>query len=156
MDRILGLLVLIVICTLGASRAPFAAARPAAPSQSAEAIVARYYQILNVGLQSGDFSAMASVYAPDAILSRSTPQGDTATLHGLGAIIGYYHRVYLSAPGTRFIRDTWYSLSPTIVLNYEHVINGGQRLSPRCSHLFVLRNDKIQRLFWVVYFAGAR
>jgi hypothetical protein len=156
MHRRIVLLMLIVFCAVCSSPAPRAAAGPATGSQSAEALVALYYRILNAGMRSGDFSPMASVYAPDATLTHSTPEGETSTFHGLNAIIAYYHRTYLSNPGIQFIRDTWYGLSPTIVLNYEHVSPPGFRLPTRCSHLFVLQNGKIQHLFWVVYFAGAR
>jgi hypothetical protein len=150
------LLMSLVLCVVCASQAPRATARPAAAPRSAEALVSLYYQILNAGMRSGDFSTMAAVYAPDAILVHSTPQGATATFQGLPAIIAYYHRTYLSIPGTQFTRDKWYGLSPTIVLNYEHTTGTALRLPARCSHLFVLRNDRIHQVFWVTYFAGVR
>jgi hypothetical protein len=99
---------------------------------------------------------MDSVYAPDATLYRSTPQGETIVLHGLSSIIAFYQRTYRAIPGYQWVRDTWYYLSPTIVLNYEHTIGGAQRLPSRCSHLFVLQNGRIHQLFWVVYFPGKR
>jgi hypothetical protein len=154
--RRIGLLMVLVVGMLSSCQATQAAPRLRAGPQPAEVLVARYYQILNAGMRSGDFSAMASVYAPDATLHHSTPQGQTSTFHGLNAIIAYYHRTYLSTPGIQFVRDTWYDLSPTIALNYEHTINSGQRVPARCSHLFVLQFGKIHQLFWVVYFAGAR
>jgi hypothetical protein len=132
------------------------AAGPASDQQGALAVVATYYQILNAGLRNGNFSAMASVYAPDAMLSRSLPSGDTIVVHGLNQIISYYHQGYLSFPGNQFVRDAWYQLSPNIVLNYEHTVNPAQRQGARCSHLFVLQNGKIKQLFWVAYFAGSR
>jgi hypothetical protein len=146
----------IVLCLVCTGQTEQALARSATASNDAEALVVRYYQILNAGLRNGDFSAMAAVYAPDATLSHSTPQGVTSEFHGLNAIIAYYHRTYLSIPGVQFIRDDWYQLSPTIVLNYEHTAKGAFQKPARCSHLFVMRNGKIHQLFWVVYFAGAR
>jgi len=132
------------------------AAQPLLDQQGTSAVVATYYQILNAGLKSGDFSAMASVYAPDATLARSTPLGETITLHGLKAIIAYYHQTSLAMPAIQFVRDTWYQLSPTILLNYEHTVGGVLRVGARCSHLFVLENGRIKQLFWVAYFGGKR
>jgi hypothetical protein len=154
MYRRIVLLVAIALCVVCASQTPRAVARPAAATRSVEGLVSLYYQILNAGMRSGDFSAMAAVYSPDATLVHSTPQGATATFQGLPAIIAYYHRTYLSIPGIQFIRDKWYGLSPTIVLNYEHTAGTALRLPARCSHLFVLRNGKIHQVFWVTYFAG--
>lgn len=156
MCRRMVLLLSLMLCVVCAGQTSRAAAQPAAAPRSAEALVTLYYQILNAGMRSGDFSAMAAVYAPDATLTHSTPQGATTVFRGLPAIIGYYHRTYLSIPGIQFTRDTWYSLSPTIVLNYEHTTGAALRQPARCSHLFVLRNDRIHQVFWVTYFAGVR
>jgi hypothetical protein len=149
-------LVSIVLCVVCSSQVPTAAAQPRLSQQNGEALVALYYQVFNAGLRNGDFSAMASVYAPDGILSQSDPQGENSTFQGLKAIIAFYHRVYLNIPGTQFKRDKLYDLSPTILLNYEHGMGTGLRLPPRCSHLFVIRNGRLHQVFWVVYFNGAR
>jgi hypothetical protein len=114
MYRHIVLLMSIVLCVVCASQMPQAAARPGAATRNAEALVSLYYKILNAGMRSGDFSAMAAVYAPDATLTHSTPQGATSTFQGLPAIIAYYHRTYLSEPGLQFTRDKWYGLSPLV------------------------------------------
>jgi hypothetical protein len=149
-------LVSIVLCVVCSSQVRSAAAQPRSSQQSGEALVTLYYQIFNAGLRNGDFSAMASVFAPDATLSHSSAQGETSTFQGLNAIIAFYHRVYLNIPGTQFKRDKLYDLSPTILLNYEHGVGTGLRLPPRCSHLFDIRNGRLHQVFWVVYFNGAR
>ena len=132
------------------------AAHPPLNQQDTSAVVNLYYRIINAGFLSGDFSALAAVYAPDATLVRSTPQGETFALHGLQQIIPYYHRLFQGDPDVQFVRDHWYLLSPTILLNYEHITSRAFRSGARCSHLFVIQNGHIQQLFWVAYFAGMR
>jgi hypothetical protein len=53
-----------------------AAARNPSGDSGTEALVARYYQIVNASLHTGDVSALAAVFAPDATLTRSTPLGE--------------------------------------------------------------------------------
>jgi len=132
------------------------AADRATSQKSEDALVATYYQILNAGLKGGDFSVMASVFAPDATLTASTPLGSTVVVQGLSAIIAYYKNTASKFPGMQFIRDSTYDLSPTIVLNYEHAPIPSLSVPGRCSHLFVLRNSRIQELFWVAYSLARR
>src|SRR5947199_2029407 len=47
------------------------------PEPDARTVVTTYLQLFNAGMRSGDFSAMASVYAPDATLTQSNPKGVT-------------------------------------------------------------------------------
>lgn len=152
--RMMCSLMLCLACLCASPGTPGAMARPATGQQNPRALVATYYQILNAGLRSGDFSAMASVFALDATVTRSTPTGATITLHGLGPIINFYRTLYVAAPGTQFQGDVMYSLSPAIVLTYEHTRTAIPRAIARCSHLFVVENGRIKQLFWVVYYAG--
>src|SRR5438034_5565823 len=52
--------------------------QPGAPT-----VVTKYLQLFNAGMKSGDFAALASVYAPDATLTQSNPKGVTTVIHGL-------------------------------------------------------------------------
>jgi hypothetical protein len=149
-------LLLISLCLILFSAPARVTAQSASGQTSADAVVATYYQILNAGLNGADFSALASVFAPDATLTNSTTLGATIEVHGLNALIAFYRNIALRFPGMQFIRDRTYYLSPTIVLNYEHAPVPSLRVPGRCSHLFVLRNGRIEQLFWVVYSTARR
>ena len=154
---LLSVLVVLLIGGLAACGGPASAQQNTAVAQpNATSVVRTYLQLFNAGMRSGDFSAMASVYAPDATVSRSTPEGETFILRGLNSIIAYYSHLSRGAPGVQFYRDKWYDLSPSIVLNYEHATGPGYSRPTLCSHLFVLQKGKIHQLFWVAYYAGKR
>lgn len=129
-------------------------AQPRSAQQRADAVIAAYYTALNKGLKSGDFAAMAPLYASDATMLRSTPQGETVTFHGINAIMAYYRVASTKFPGFQFTQDSLINLSPTAVFVYEHASNRSLTVPTRCTHLFVLRDGKITTLYWVAYFAG--
>ncbi len=72
-----------------------------APSHalSASEVVEDYFRILNAGMRSGNFSALNTVFAPDATLTRSALDGKTTVYHGLAAITGFYNTLPAKVPG---------------------------------------------------------
>jgi ketosteroid isomerase-like protein len=132
------------------------AARAASTQPSAAEVIKSYFAILNTGMKSGDFAAMASVYAPDATLTHSTPQGLTQIFRGLNAINNYYRATHTKYPGFQFEVVTERILSPTIVYEYDVAGRTQLRDPTKCAHLFVVQNGKIETDDWVTYFAGIR
>lgn len=127
----------------------------AAQPSEADRVIATYYRMLNAGLQSGDFSAIPAVYAPNARLRHVTLQGDNALFQGLNAIRSFYQAAYKSIPGAVFKTESIRDLSPTIVMTYDLATAKGQEIG-RCAHVFVLQHDKIVSHDWINYSAGKR
>src|SRR5215469_1302859 len=127
-------------------------ARPAAAQATdtgpthAQTIVNAYLNILNSGMQSGktrgsctlsDFSALATVYAPDATVRATAgpftpggPFGPGGTygqqeFDGLAAITGFYTKlcniVVSHFAGAQWHQDVAFLLSPNVLNSYEHV-----------------------------------
>lgn len=134
---------------------PNVTAQRAAQASEADRVIATYYRMLNAGLQSGDFSAVPAVYAPNARLRHVTLQGDNALFQGLNAIRSYYQAAYKSIPGAVFKTESVRDLSPTIVMTYDRAFTKGQEIG-RCVHVFVLQHDKIVTHDWINYSAGKR
>jgi len=105
-------------------------------------------------MRSGDFSALASVYSPDATLTQSNPRGVTTVVHGLDAIMRFYQGVWTKFPGYQWTQDNMRSLDANVVLSYEHASSPPERVAGRCMHLFVLQNGKIMSLDWTTFYAG--
>ena len=129
-----------------------------APSHllSALEVVEHYFGILNAGIKSGNFSALNSVFASDATLTRSTLDGKTTVYHGLAEITGFYDTLPTKVPGFQWTTDSLHSPSTTVVLAYEHAGTPSMALPSRCAHVFVVQNGKIVSYDWVVFFAGKK
>jgi ketosteroid isomerase-like protein len=129
-----------------------------APSHllSASEVVEHYFSILNAGIKSGNFSALSSVFASDATLTRSTLDGKTTVYHGLAEITGFYDTLPTKVPGFQWTTDSLRSPSTTVVLAYEHAGTLSMALPSRCAHVFVVQNGKIVSYDWVVFFAGKK
>jgi ketosteroid isomerase-like protein len=129
-----------------------------APSHllSASEVVEHYFSILNAGIKSGNFSALNSVFASDATLTRSTLDGKTTVYHGLAEITGFYDTLPTKVPGFQWTTDSLRSPSTTVVLAYEHAGTPSMALPSRCAHVFVVQNGKIVSYDWVVFFAGQK
>jgi ketosteroid isomerase-like protein len=123
---------------------------------SASEVAEHYFRILNAGMQSHNFSALDSVFASDATLTRSTLDGKTTVYHGLADIISFYDTLPTKAPGYQWTTDSMRSLSPTVVLAYEHAGTSSMALPSRCAHVFVVQNGKIVSYEWVVFFPGKK
>ena len=129
-----------------------------APSHllSASEVVEHYFSILNAGMKSGNFSALNSVFASDANLTRSALDGKTTVYHGLAAITSFYDTLPTKVPGFQWTTDSMRGLSPTVVLAYEHAGTSSMALPSRCAHVFLVEEGKIVNYDWVVFFAGKK
>lgn len=152
---LLSLLVVWLISGLAACGVPMNAQPTTKPPQpSAPTVVTTYFQILNAGMRSGDFSALASVYAPDATLTQSNPKGVTTVVHGLAAITRFYQGVRTRVPGYQWTTESMRSLASDVVLAYEHAGSPPLRVASRCVHVFVVQNGKITSYDWTAYYPG--
>ena len=120
----------------------------------ATTVVTTYLQLFNADMRSGDFSSMSSVYAPDATLTQSNPKGVTTIVHGLTNILTFYQGVHTKFPGFQWTVETMRSLSPNVVLVYQHAGSPPLRVPGRCVHLFVVENGKIISYDWATYYPG--
>jgi ketosteroid isomerase-like protein len=129
-----------------------------APSHvlSASEVVEHSFSIVNAGMKSGNFSALKSVFASDATLTRSTLDGKTTVYHGLAAIISFYDTLPAKVPGYQWTTDSLRTLSERVVLAYEHAGTPSMTLPSRCAHVFVVEDGKIVSYDWVVFFAGLK
>jgi ketosteroid isomerase-like protein len=121
---------------------------------SATTVVTTYLQLFNAGMRSGDFSAMSSVYAPDATLTQSNPKGVTTVLHGLAAITSFYQGLKTKFAGYQWTAESMRSLAPNVVLVYQHAGSPPLRVAGRCVHVFVVQNGKITSYDWATYYPG--
>lgn len=137
--------------TLGALVTPHAPVRAAMQQPAAMQVVTTYQQALTDGMKSGDLSAVVALYAPDAIVTFSTPGGMTTVFHGRPAIAGFYRRLHQMVPGFHWAQDSTRMLGPTVVLSYEHPVTPGGQSAGHCAHLFVTQGAQIESLDWVVY-----
>jgi hypothetical protein len=139
---------------LAAVTAPPASARPPSPQSSTQEVAARYFTVLNAGMKSGDFSALASVYVPDATLRASNPKGVTTVVHGLAALTTFYRGVRAKFPGYQWTTASWHSVAPTVVIFYERAGTPAMAAPGRCAHTIVVRSGKIASIDWVTYYPG--
>ncbi|HWE61673.1 MAG TPA: nuclear transport factor 2 family protein [Chloroflexota bacterium] len=129
----------------------------AMPSQrtAAATVLSTYYGLLNVAMQTGDFSAVVTAYAPDAVLTWSSALGVTTVFKGRAAIAGYYKAVYAKFPRLHFtLVGSEHNLSPSILLRYEKAITPSMVVPARCAHLFMIQSGLIASDDWVTYFPG--
>jgi hypothetical protein len=139
-----------------------ASANPPSTTQTASGqlrasdVVEHSFSILNAGMQSGNFSALNSVVASNATLTRSSLDGKTSVYHGLATIIRFYDTLPSQVPGFQWTTDSMRTLSPTVVLNYEHAGTSSMAVPSRCAHVFVIENGKIVSYDWVVFFPGKK
>ena len=113
-----------------------------------------YTTIFNAGMKNGDFSAMASVFAPDATFTRSTPLGVTKVYHGLKAIIAALTAIQKTFAGYQWTVDSMRSLDQWVVLAYEHAGSPPLSVAGRCEHVFVVVDGKIRSYDWTTFYPG--
>jgi len=148
---LLSLLVVILISGLSACGGPTNTQPNAkSPGPIAQPVVLTYFKIFNAGMRSGDFSALAEVYSPDATLTHSAPKSATIVVHGLDAIIRFYKGIWAKWHDYQWTQESMRSLDSNVVLSYERA-GTEQLLAGRCVHLFVIQNGKIMSVYWVVY-----
>ncbi len=152
---LLSLLVVFLISGLAACGGP-AAAQPRTTSSepSALSVVTTYLQLFITGMRSGDFSSMASVYAPDATLTQSNPKGVTTVLHGLAAITSFYQGLRAKFVDYQWTVESMRSLATNVVLVYQHAGSPPLRVAGRCVHVFVVQDGKITSYDWATYYPG--
>jgi hypothetical protein len=121
---------------------------------SASTVVTTYLQLFNAGIRSGDFSAMDSVFAPDAILTQSSPRGVTMVLHGLAAFTSFYQGLKTKFAGYQWTVESMHSLAPNVVLVYQHAGSPPLLVADRCVQVFVVQNGKINSYDWATYYPG--
>ncbi len=168
-------LAVILVLTIGflvgmATQAKLASAQatqPQTPPPHAQTVVNHYLDILNVGMKSGtcDFSALATIYTPDARVTATGgpfapggPFGPGGSFgeqqaHGIAAIEGFYTKLchVVSHLGVaQWTQDAGFLLSPTVLNSYEHVSFSGQP-GGRCMHVFTISGNRIASLDWSVY-----
>jgi uncharacterized protein YdaL len=148
-------LVLLSACASAQAQTQTTTQAPSHPLSASE-VVDHYFSILNAGIKSGNFSALSSVFASGATLTRSTLDGKTTVYHGLAEITGFYDTLPTKVPGFQWTTDSLRSPSTTVVLAYEHAGTPSMALPSRCAHVFVVQDGKIVSYDWVVFFAGKK
>ena len=147
------LLIACLLLLLSSAATP-ARAQRATGRSSADLLLATYYNIVNAGMKSGNFSALDSVLTPDTKLITSSPVGKTEVYQGLRAVISWYHQSYLRIPGLYFkpfwVRD----ISPTILFTYDTAANPKHSVVGRCAHMFVIKNGKFSSHDYIVCYTG--
>ena len=142
-----------VMALSGCGGAPVAHAQAPA-DQPDQQVITTYIQDLNAGIQSGDFSALVHLYAPDAILTASTPNGVTTTATGSAQIEAFFVHFRSIHPGLVFAVDSIRIISPHVVLTYEHASPPGWVAPGRCMHLYTIKAGHIESLDWATFFPG--
>lgn len=165
------ILVLVIGFLVGmATQAQLASAQAAQPQTQplhAQIVVNQYLALLNAGMKSGtcDFSALATIYTPDASLTATggpfSPGGPFGPggsfgeqqVQGIAALEGFYTQLchIVSQQGVaQWTQDAGFLLSPMVLNSYEHVSFSGQ-LAGRCMHVFTISGTRIASLDWFVY-----
>jgi hypothetical protein len=119
-------------------------------------VITNYVAALNAGIQSGDFSALLAIYAPDAVLTASTPNGATTVATGTAQLQAFFTHFRSIHPGLVFAVDSVRVLSPHIVLTYEHALPPGFSEPGRCMHLYTIQHGQVQSLDWATFYPGER
>ena len=155
---VITLVIALVLLSACASAQAKSLTRTQAPSKvlSVSEVVEHSFRIVNAGMKSGNFSALKSVFASDATLTRSTLDGKTTVYHGLAAIISFYDTLPAKVPGYQWTTDSLRTLSENVVMAYEHAGTPSMTLPSRCAHVFVVEDGKIVSYDWVVFFAGLK
>jgi ketosteroid isomerase-like protein len=135
-------------------RASAAGSPPAQAERPDQEVVTYYFEVVNAGVLSGDFSELSEVYAPDATLTQSNPKGVTIVAQGLDAIIAWYQGLRARFPGIQFTQEQMRSLAPHVVISYERALPAGWVAPGRCMHVFALKEGKIISTDWATYYGG--
>jgi hypothetical protein len=123
----------------------------AAGAMSAQALVTTYLNNFNSITHGGSTSQLPQIYAPTATLVVTTPDGKTATFHGLTAITGWYKAFAASHVGLVAKQTIVRGPMPGMVIHYERAYNASGVLVGRCAHFFAVVNGLIVSDDFVVY-----
>ena len=113
-----------------------------------------YFQVLNTGMASGDFSGLSTVFAPDATLTKSGTDGKTAVYQGLSQITTFYQGLFAKLKGWQWTTDELRPLNNHDVLAYEHAGSPPLTVASRCIHVFVIKKGMIQTYDWAAFYPG--
>lgn len=133
-----------------------AAPRPHKHFASTLAVATAYFQVLNTGMATGDFSGLQTVFAPDAVLTKSNPDGKTSTYHGLTEITAFYQGLHDKIAGWQWTTDETRALSKTVLIAYEHAGSPPLSVASRCVHVFVVAKGKIVSYDWTAFYPGQK
>jgi hypothetical protein len=126
--------------------------RALAGEASATELVATYFSVVNSMLAGASANGLTSVYAPDAVLTFSTPLGTTKVIRGLPALESWYTAWTKAQAGSHFTRTSISSPLPGMAISYEYTSSLNRPLIGRCAHTFSVSQGKIITDDWVVYF----
>ncbi len=129
-------------------------AMPSEQHRNPEGVVAAYFDALNAGMRSGDFSAVGALYAADATLTQSNPLGVTKVFRGRDAILGFYRSLRTQLPGFQWSTESLRQLEPGVVLAYERAGSPAMAVPGRCFHVFQVHRGVLQSVNWVTYYGG--
>jgi hypothetical protein len=149
---LLAFVALFAVALSACGAAPVAQAAPAVPPD--QAVITAYIAALNAGIQSGDFSQLLAIYAPDAVLTASPPTGVTKVSTGTAEIEAYFQAFRMAHPGVVFAVDSVHIISPHVVLTYEHASPPHWAAPGRCMHVYILKAGKVQSLDWATFYGG--
>jgi hypothetical protein len=141
---------LVLVCVLAAPA--FAQSPSATSARTAQAVVTTYFRIVNAGLQGAGFAALPSVYAPNATLTVSTPQGVTTVFQGLTPITGWYKGFAATHHGLHLTREKVRTPLPAMVIDYERAGMAGHPRAGLCAHVFVVQQGKIVSDDFIVFY----
>jgi hypothetical protein len=123
----------------------------AAGNMSPQALVTTYFKIFNSITSGGSTSQLTQLYAPTATLVVATPDGKSATFHGLPAITGWYKAFAASHVGLVAKQVNVRAPMPGMVIHYELAYDASGALVGRCAHFFAVVNGLIVSDDFVVY-----
>lgn len=132
----------------------WAASQPSRHYRGARSTAQAYFQVLNSGMTSGDFSRLGSVFASNATLTKSGTDGTTTVYHGLSQITAFYQGLHQKLPNWQWTTDEMRPLDRGIVLAYEHAGSPPLTVASRCVHAFVVKKGKIVSYDWAAFFPG--
>jgi hypothetical protein len=126
--------------------------RALAGEASATDLVVTYFGVVNSMLAGASANGLTSVYAPDAVLTFSTPLGSTKVIRGLPALESWYTAWTKAQAGSHFTRTSVSSPLAGMAISYEYTSSATRPLIGRCAHMFSVSHGKIVTDDWVVYF----
>lgn len=150
----LGILVVLAMAILSGCGSTALAAQNAPKDPPDQQVISNYVAALNAGIQSGDFSALLAIYAPDAVLTASTPKGVTTVSTGTAELGTFFQNYRTAHPGLVFAVDSVRILSPHVVLTYKHAAVPTWLAPGRCMHIYTIKAGKVQSLDWATFYGG--
>ena len=142
---------ILLICSIAAPRLD-ARAHATSAHSDARAIVTTFMADLHTAFQTGDFSAVAALYAPNATLTWSFHTGKSGVVAGVNNIVAFYKGDV--SPGKFLWLDSVTLLSPNVAYAYEHFGSAGQKSPSLCTHAYVVHGGKITAEEFVEFYPG--